>query len=240
MPSTQSQSSTTKMVRTRSVQPKKKQRSTAVTRIPRFVGLSQTKTGMPGMLKMTHRYTEATRLTTTAGGIQEYIFSANGMYDPNITGAGHQPMFFDQISALYLHYTVLRSKITCQFIPVVASAGCQSIRVAMTLQPTTSGASVMNGAIENPRSSWVTISHLSNTYGPQNRLSLSWDAKKIFGANALDDPNLAGTASSNPTEQSYFVFQFQDLASAGIASMDCSWTVEYEAQWDEPNQVGTS
>lgn len=242
MPQTQSEMAptTTKRTRGSSTLARKKVKDTP--RVPRnfFTGLSQTKTGMPGMLKMTHRYTEATRLATTAGGIQEYLFAANGLYDPNITGAGHQPMFFDQISAMYLHYTVLRSKISVQFVPVVASAGCQSIRVALCLVPSTSAPANLNAAIENPRCNWVTISHLSNTFGPQNKLSLSWDAKKIFGANALDDPNLSGTPSSNPTEISYYAFQFQDLTGAGIAVMDCSWTLEFETQWDEPALMGTS
>jgi len=210
------------------------------TRVPRFLGLGQAKTGIPGRLNITHRYTETLRRTLSAGQLDVVDFSTNGMYDPYITGAGHQPLFFDQISALYSHYTVLRSRIKIMIVPVVASAGCQSLRVCVCLNPASGGSSNMNAAIENPRSNWVLLSHLSNTFGPQNRLSLSWDAKKIFGANALDDPNLSGTPSANPTEQSYYCIQIQDSQGAGTGAVDMIVTIEFDAQWDEPANVSTS
>jgi len=209
-------------------------------RVPRFLGLAQTKTGVPGRLNITHRYTETLRRTIGAGILDVVDFRANGMYDPYITGAGHQPYFFDQISALYSHFTVLRSRIKVMIVPVVASAGCQSLRCCLCLNPAAGGSSNMNAAIENPRSNWVLLSHLSNTFGPQNRLSLSWDAKKIFGANALDDPNLSGTPSSDPSEISVYCIQIQDSQGAGSAAVDMIVTIEYDAQWDEPANVATS
>jgi len=241
MPSTQTEMSSSRaMVKTKSSQPIKKRRVSSKAMVPRFVGLSQSKTGMPARLNITHRYTESTRITLSAGQLGVYEFSANSLYDPNVTGAGHQPMFFDQIGAMYQHYTVLRSKIKIQMVPVVASAGCQSLRACVCLNPAAGGSSNMNAAIENPRSNWVLLSHLSNTFGPQNRLSLSWDAKKIFGANALDDPNLSGTPSGNPSEQSYYCFQIQDSQGAGTGAIDCIFTIEYETQWDEPANMATS
>ena len=36
-------------------------------------------------------------------------FSANGCYDPYISGTGHQPRGFDQWTAFYDHYCALRS-----------------------------------------------------------------------------------------------------------------------------------
>lgn len=241
MPQTQQMTTTTKkLVRAKTSQPFKKAKTTGAFKIPRFLGLAQTKTGMPARLKMTHRYTESTRITLSAGQLGEYIFSCNSLYDPNTTGAGHQPMFFDQISAMYHHYTVMKSRIKIQMVPVVASAGCQSYRCCVSLQPTAAGAATMNGAIENPRSNWVLLSAISNTFGPQNRLSLSWDAKKIFGADAIDDPNLSGTPSGNPAEQSYFVFQVQDSQGAGTGAIDIIVVVEYDTEWDEPALVGTS
>lgn len=47
---------------------------------------------------------------TTAGN---YVFCANGLYDVDITGIGHQPMYFDNYAALYSKYRVNYAKITC-------------------------------------------------------------------------------------------------------------------------------
>lgn len=45
-----------------------------------------------------------------AGTTAPYVFIVNGLYDPNITGAGHQPTGFDQLIALYERYTVLKCR----------------------------------------------------------------------------------------------------------------------------------
>lgn len=43
--------------------------------------------------------------------IASHTFSANGIFDPDITGTGHQPLLRDEYNLLYLHYRVLSSKI---------------------------------------------------------------------------------------------------------------------------------
>jgi len=50
------------------------------------------------------RYSDYFQLTTTSGAVSTYVFAANGLYDPNITGTGHQPMGFDQLLQFYNHY----------------------------------------------------------------------------------------------------------------------------------------
>ena len=39
----------------------------------------------------------------------------NSLFDPDQTGTGHQPYYFDQFAALYNRYTVLGSKLTAEF-----------------------------------------------------------------------------------------------------------------------------
>lgn len=47
-----------------------------------------------------------------ATGTNVYQFSSNGLFDPDITGTGHQPMYFDNYSAVYKRYRVVKSAIT--------------------------------------------------------------------------------------------------------------------------------
>lgn len=57
------------------------------------------------------RYVETISLNIGTSGIPAvYTFAANGLYDPNITGAGHQPTGFDQHMTMYYHYTVIGSR----------------------------------------------------------------------------------------------------------------------------------
>lgn len=47
-----------------------------------------------------------------ATGSNVWQFAANGCYDPDVTGTGHQPMYFDNFAAVYQKYRVRYSKIS--------------------------------------------------------------------------------------------------------------------------------
>lgn len=78
-------------------------------------------------------YESGFTLAGTSGVITQYVFTANGMYDPNITGTGHQPMGFDTMMLYYEQYTVLRSSVTLRF----AGNGTQPVNVSVCLAPDT-------------------------------------------------------------------------------------------------------
>ena len=42
-------------------------------------------------------YSDQFQLTCTAGALQQYTFAMNGLYDPNLTGTGSQPRYFDTL-----------------------------------------------------------------------------------------------------------------------------------------------
>lgn len=57
------------------------------------------------------KYCDTITMTSTLG-VAVYEFAGNGCYDPDITGTGHQPYFWDQLTAVYKYYAVVSSKIT--------------------------------------------------------------------------------------------------------------------------------
>lgn len=57
------------------------------------------------------KYTDVIALDASATSIAAYVFRANSVYDPDYTGAGHQPMFFDNYASLYQRYKVNYSTI---------------------------------------------------------------------------------------------------------------------------------
>ena len=63
-------------------------------------------------MKVTFRYASRIIINPAAAGNGVHVFSANGMYDPDLTGVGHQPRGFDEVMPLYDHYTVIGSKCT--------------------------------------------------------------------------------------------------------------------------------
>ena len=73
-------------------------------------------------------FAENREIPVTAGVPYTYLYSINSLYDPNVTGTGNQPRFFDTIcganntSAPYQQYRVYASKIEVTFIPTGADS----------------------------------------------------------------------------------------------------------------------
>jgi len=74
---------------------------------PQFSGQS---VGLPARKMVQMRYCEHVSIVSTVGALNSYEWSANDLYDPNITGGGHQPYGFDQWTPLYQKFTVMKSE----------------------------------------------------------------------------------------------------------------------------------
>lgn len=179
--------------------------------------------------------------TTTAGALSVYNFSANGLFDPNITGTGHQPMGFDTMMTYYEQYTVLRSKIS---VTVYNTGVLCPNRVAVSLAPDTT-TPVLPGFVENGQLVMRALDCLSATVNGSVRkievLSLNCDVMRYFGRSGneremLDDVNLYGTVAANPVEQVYFQISTWGMEGQnGSISFDV--VLEYDAIFWEPRQV---
>lgn len=77
--------------------------------------------GMPKTNIVKLKYVDNISINPAAVGLTSHYFSANGMYDPDITGIGHQPLFFDQFMASYDHYRVIGSSIKVTQTPVAGT-----------------------------------------------------------------------------------------------------------------------
>jgi hypothetical protein len=67
-------------------------------------------------------YDYAQQISAAAGFCASRFFIANGLFDPDISGSGHQPMGFDQMMLLYTTYTVVRATITVTAMAEVSGA----------------------------------------------------------------------------------------------------------------------
>lgn len=173
--------------------------------------------------------------------IQQYVFTANGLYDPNVSSTGHQPLGFDTMMLYYEQYTVTNSRITINF----AGNGVQPATVGLCLAPDTTSL-VLPDVVENGLFVMKTVDgRAKDGYGTGQRLgslSLSCDVAKYFGRRTrrelLDDPNLSGTVATTPAEQVYFVIvtfgfgSFSDNTSVAFNAV-----LEYNAVFWEPRKV---
>lgn len=134
------------------------------------------------------------------GNLAKVRYSCNGLFDVDITGAGHQPRGFDQMMAFYEHYTVIGSVIEVQFCPSVYS---NSTAIALIARRETTLASNNDYTeyLEPGRSVWTTFP--CNGGIDPKVLRMTW--KPSFDTNSknpLDEGSLAGSVSANPTKGS--------------------------------------
>lgn len=210
------------------------------TTFPMYQNVTYVKKGpLPLTLKTTMVYHETFDLNPGAAGTNAvYIFSANGLYDPNITAIGHQPRGFDQLMALYDHFVVIGVKATLTTHNLDASKA-QIVGMAIVDNSTSLGsANIQYMELRTSKS------RLVGPYGDQSTTSvaIACDPNKFLGrSKPLSDPELKGSASANPTEQAYIhCFGFPQDASTDTGAMNCRITLEYTAVLIEPKQPTSS
>lgn len=86
-------------------------------RIPYTPRTLRASVAFPKTRLVRHKYIENVSLpaATGPGVIRQYNIYANSVYDPNRTGVGHQPMYHDEMIAIYKYYTVIASYLKVTF-----------------------------------------------------------------------------------------------------------------------------
>lgn len=193
--------------------------------------------GLPKRICLTHKYCETKNLTIPASTVANYVIQANGMYDPDITGTGHQPMYFDQIAALYQEYTVIGAKIT---IDIVCKEVLTSpLFIAAVIQDNTTPISTtsLSGVWEQTQANMRRIIGVGDV--GKTTITLKWSARKFWGKNVLAQSGLSAGQGGNPDRSSYFViYVARDDQASGQVVMNLK--VEQIAVWREVRSVSQS
>lgn len=180
----------------------------------------------------TLRYNDLIPVILTGSGTGSRVFSANGLFDPDITGTGHQPLYFDAMMGLYRHYVVTASRIKVTLSST--SAGPMLFSLGQNDDP--SGPVTAVTLSEQPKSvSKLTIP----TAGNDAMLRLSWSATRTFGVNPQANPELVGSSSANPAEGSFFQLRIQDQAVSSD-TVDMFVEIEYDVRFFELVPQGSS
>jgi len=196
---------------------------------------------IPGFSQLSYRtklnYYDTKTISTGAGSAGTHVFSSNGLYDPDITATGHQPMPFDQLMLSFEHYVVTSATMMVSFkntsttatMSVALSANASATPVTAYQQLCENGVLVRDRLGMYPYSDSVRV------------LQLPLDVAK-FGdvKQLLDNPSYEGSIAANPTEQSYFHISVWNPDT--VSSIDCLaevWIV-YNAVFREPRKNSVS
>lgn len=191
--------------------------------------------GFPKMMNFKHSYSETLLIQAPSDGFFNQQFSVNGMFDPNTTGIGHQPYYFDTLATLYDQYSVLSS--TCKFTFLADSLSTPAPFTATTWLNDDTVALGSFAIKENP-----TAKNLMS--GGSNPMvtfsSQKWNAYDNFGPSPLANSRLIGTATANPTEQQFYSLQLRandNVTSVGVYVL---FEIEYIAVWTELKEQAIS
>lgn len=182
------------------------------------------------------RYNDDVPISSTGGVMSAYIFSANGMFDPNITSTGHQPMGFDQMMLSYEHYHVYR----CHWKVIFRNLGAYSGYCGVRIDADVGAMAVPTEVVENGRM----------TFGPTEPGGvLGWrefsgtvnipQVQGMTRRNFLASEALRGSIASNPTEQTYIHCIIWNSGGQNM-SLRVNVVLEYEAIFTELKPVSSS
>lgn len=196
--------------------------------------------GFPSKLIMTHRYV-TNYPDQIVGGSAPAVISirANGMYDPEVALGGHQPLNFDQMCAVYNHWTVIGSRIKWTLTQTEGDLNAHLYATTyLNDDANLSAASIYALAEQNGTR---THSFPAGQYSPQpKRFFQKFSARRQFGKGSLNNSLTRGSVSSDPTEQSIFQLVMQGAPGSPDIRVDVLIEVEYIAVWNEPKEIPQS
>ena len=196
---------------------------------------------MPGFRALTYRtkltYYDVATISTGAGSAGTRVYSCNGLYDPDITGAGHQPMPFDQLMLSFEHYVTTAAKMVVSF---KNTSSTNSMSVAISLSSGTSPTTAYGSLVENG----ILVRDRLGMYPGADSVKVLSMPVSIgkFGAvrNLMDNPNYEGSVGGNPAEQSYFHISAWNPDSVSSTDCICEIYIVYFAVFREPRKNSPS
>lgn len=188
------------------------------------------------------KYAESFSINPAVAAVGVYSFRANDLYDPNYTGAGHQPNGFDQIMALYNHFTVIGS--TIKFTVAVRADDNNPFIMGVHLDDDialTDPGSV-TAVTEQPRTNRKIVPKPEAATTKDLEVNKSFGAKQFFGVNAIvSESNYRGNASASPSEIAmYHCFIGPMDLTTDLAEYKCFVEIEYTAVFTEPKDLNQS
>jgi hypothetical protein len=193
------------------------------------------------------KYVDQFVLNPASGTTDNYVFRANSLFDPNYTGAGHQPYGYDQWATFYSSWCVYRTTLVFTCTPPNLSTVTPQIDNAIlyvTKRRTDPSAFAdVNTAIEDP---YCMKYVMTSGYQKQPRLAVTLDTPSFLGVDKkvyLSSQEYAGATGSNPTIQSYIICGAGSTA-AGTNNPDpmyCTAELKFFVKFYNPaNLTGSS
>lgn len=190
------------------------------------------------------KYVAPVSLDPAAGVISFHTFIANGMFDPDYSGIGHQPLGYDQwLPTFFNHYCVVKSKCTFQAWAPDTTVNANTLVMGINLvdDTTTLAGHTVTSMMERPRCTYKLITN-SNSGTATQMVNKTFNAQQFFSRkDVIGSDQLRGSSAGNPQETA--VYQCW-IGAADVGSNPSTVkgivTITYTARLLEPRIVNQS
>lgn len=199
--------------------------------------------GFPKSQTVKMRYVDQVTLDSNGLVLAQHSFSANSIFDPDVSGSGHQPLGRDEWFNFYDHYIVTSSSIRATFFPTSSAAVIPSV-AGILLNDSGTPISGLNAytLCEQGLSNYKIVSENQST-GKPTSISKSFNSKAFFNIGDIKDnfKTLGAGQNASPTEQAYFNIYSQpcDLTT-DTGSYQVIVQIDYNVCFSEPKQLAQS
>lgn len=186
--------------------------------------------GFPDTLRTNLVYSQSISLVPSAvSPCPSYGFRLTSLYDPDYTGVGGQPYWFDQLMAVYGRFKVLGAKMTVVFSysnEIIAGVGPALVGVACGEQSSLNSTDA--GVLRMTNNS---ASDILTTQSEPKTVTVTYSPRQAFGGELTDA--LTGTATSNPS-RNWQAFVFATPQGVDVTKpMNAFVTIEYFAEFTQ-------
>jgi len=196
--------------------------------IARFPGV-----GFPDQLRCTLRYSDAGSQFTAAVTPAAQVFRANSLFDPDLTGVGSQPEYFDQLSAVYSQYCVQGCHIKCE----IFNTGTTS-NVCVLLY---SDVNVATQAVENLTEHRYAKHTIVSAKGGMDHALL--ELPPILNSTLQGEKYLNSDANNyqgvgiNPVDPTFAIFKTTAMDNVTNSNIYVNFYIEYDCWFKELTPV---
>jgi len=208
-----------------------KKRTTRKRRIPR--GLS----GFAREQIRTLSYSDSFTMSNTAGILSEYQFRANSLFDPNLSGTGHQPFGFDQIAQFYNHYDVLSSYIKVTVVSPIGQNPSGAVAVGAYLSDDASAYADWSTYSEAKRG---TMRIIAPFFAGKSIIKSSFNKKKFY-SKSVDNGATTALVTNNPAEEVvYHIWQQPLDKTSNTYAFQYTVLQTFKVRFFEPKDIVAS
>lgn len=180
--------------------------------------------------------TSATPFTT---GAAQRAFALNGLFDPDVTGTGHQPYLYDEITPLYLRYKVHAVTITLTWLSAEPTEIMIGTSIVLNSQDPWSSITKEAILIEEKRGG--DVRRLAPNGEMTYKVMKTIDIKQLEGVGAeFGSETYSALTTANPARLPKIIMAASSGTATEIISLQFNIRLDYHCKFYDRFTVGAS